>query len=109
MGLFAHWLRPEVGGRVRQIVTHGPFVVQLREDLGLGGCRLTAHRTATATTFTVVAYAERSEIGLPCFVLHLRDDADGRRYVVDTGLCGPGLPPDAFTLVEWEEGGPGSL
>ncbi len=100
MGLFAQWLRPEVGRRVRQLVPHGPFVVQRREDLGMGACRLTRHRGATTTTFTVVAYAERSEIGLPCFVVHLRDDRDGHRYVVDTGLCGPGLPPEAFALVE---------
>ena len=100
MGLFAHWLLPDVGARVRQTITHGPFVVQLREDLGLGGCRLTRHREAIATTFTVIGYAERSEIGLPCFVIHLEDDRDGVRYVVDTGLCGPGLPPDAFSLVD---------
>jgi hypothetical protein len=96
---FDDWLRPPVGARVRQHRPHGPFVVQHREDLGLNACRLTRHRTATATTFTVLAYAERSEIGLPCFVLHLEDDRDGRRYVVDTGLCGPGLPPDMFSVV----------
>ncbi len=105
MGLFAQWLRPDVGGRVRQLVPHGPFVVQRREDLGMGACRLTRHRGATTTTFTVVAYAERSEIGLPCFVVHLRDDRDGHRYVVDTGLCGPGLPPEAFALVGGTAGG----
>lgn len=100
MGLFVDWLRPDVGARVEQTRTHGPFVVQRRIDMGLGGCRLTRHRGATTTTFTIVAYAERSEIGLPCFVIHLRDDRDGQRYIVDTGLCGPGLPPDTFTLVE---------
>jgi hypothetical protein len=99
MGLFSDWLRPDVGARVRQTVVAGPFVVQRREDLGLGACRLTRHREATLTTFTVVAYAERSEIGLPCFVIHLSDDRDEAPYVVDTGLCGPGLPPDAFVLV----------
>ncbi len=100
MGLFAHWLRPGIGERIRQIRTHGPFVVQHREDLGLGGCRLTRHRGATSTTFTVLEYRERSEIGLPCFVIHVRDDRTGHRYVVDTGLCGPGLPPDTFAVVE---------
>ena len=99
MGLFADWLRPEVGTRIRQRRPHGPFVVQHREVLFLDACRLTRHRTATQTTFTVLAYAERSEIGLPCFVIHLEDDRDGRRYVVDTGLCGPGLPPDMFSLL----------
>ena len=102
MTLFDDWLRPPIGTRLRQTVTWGPFVVQLREDLGLGACRLTRHRGATSTTFTLVEYAERSEIGLPCFVVHLEDERDGRRYVVDTGLCGPGLPPDAFSLVEPE-------
>lgn len=96
---FDDWLRPEIGERVRQHWPHGPFVVQHREDLGLDACRLTRHRTATQTTFTVLAYAERSEIGLPCFVIHLEDDRDGRRYVVDTGLCGPGLPPDMFSVL----------
>lgn len=99
MGLFGDWLRPDVGARVRQLRTHGPFVVQRRHDLGLGGSRSTRHRGAVTTTFTVLAYAERSEIGLPCFVVHVRDDRDGQRYVVDTGLCGPGLPPDMFCLV----------
>jgi hypothetical protein len=98
--LFADWLRPELGAHVRQLRSHGPFVVQRRHDLGLGGCRLTRHRAATLTTFTVLAYAERSEIGLPCFVLHLADNRDGQRYVVDTGLCGPGLPPDMFSLAD---------
>lgn len=100
MSVFADWLRPPVGQRIRQTVTHGPFVVQRRHELGLGAVRLTRHRGAMSTTFTVIDYSERSEIGLPCFVIHLRDDRDGQRYVVDTGLCGPGLPPDAFCLVE---------
>lgn len=81
------------------MVEWGPFVVQRREDLGMGACRLLRHRKATRTTFTVLGYAERSEIGLPCFVIHLRDDADGARYVLDTGLCGPGLPPEAFEVI----------
>ena len=91
------WIRPEPGARVRQTVPTGPFVVQRREDLGGGGARLTRHRGAHATTFTVLGYSLRSEIGLPCHVVHLRDEADGADYVVDTGLCGPGLPGDAFT------------
>jgi hypothetical protein len=90
-------MRPEPGVRVRQIVAVGPFVVQHREDLGLGACRLTRHRKAHETVFRVLGYSLRSEIGLPCHVVHLRDEADGRDYVVDTGLCGPGLPEDAFT------------
>jgi hypothetical protein len=94
------WLVPPAGARVRQIVAEGPFVVQRREDLGLGACRLTRHRGATATTFVVLGYAERAEIGLPCHVVHLEDERDGRRYVLDTGLCGPGLPPDAFALTD---------
>lgn len=90
------WLRPEPGRRVRQTVVSGPFVVQHREDLGLGGCRLTRHRGAAQTTFEVLGYSQRSEVGLPCHVVHVRDDRDGREYVVDTGLAGPGLPADAF-------------
>ncbi len=104
MGLFTHWLRPEIGERIRQTRVHGPFVVQRRDELGLGAARLTRHRGATTTTFTVLAYAERSEIGLPCFVVHVRDDRTGHRYVVDTGLCGPGLPPDMFVLVDGAAG-----
>jgi hypothetical protein len=92
------WLRPPAGARVRQVVTHGPFVVQRREDLGLGACRLTRHPDAPATTFAVLGYSQRSEIGLPCHVVHLEDERDGRRYVLDSGLMGPGLPPDAFRL-----------
>ncbi|WP_217914200.1 hypothetical protein [Miltoncostaea marina] len=93
------WLRPEVGARVLQLVEVGPFVVQHREDLGFGGCRLTRHRGATTTVFEVVAYAERSEIGLSCHVVHLRDERDGREYVLDTGICGPGMPADAFHVL----------
>ena len=93
------WLLPAPGRRVRQTVVHGPFVVQHREDLGLGACRLTRHRRAHATVFVVLGYSERSEIGLPCHVVHLLDEADEREYVVDTGLCGPGLPEEAFALV----------
>jgi hypothetical protein len=102
------WLVPPAGARVRQLVDHGPFVVQRREDLGLGACRLTRHRRATATTFVVVGYAERSEVGLPCHVVHLEDERDGRRYVLDTGLCGPGLPADAFALADDPAAGPGA-
>ncbi|MGE0029292.1 MAG: hypothetical protein AB7O78_19795 [Thermoleophilia bacterium] len=93
----ADWIRPDVGVRIRQVVAHGPFVVQRREDLGGGACLLTRHRTAHVTTFVVEGYSLRSEIGLPCHVVHLRDEADGASYVVDTGLCGPGLPADAFS------------
>ena len=93
------WLIPEPGARVRQIVVWGPFVVQYREDLGLGACRLTRHRRAVSTSFVVLGYSQRSEIGLPCHVVHLRDEADDREYVLDTGLCGPGLPGDAFILL----------
>ena len=46
----------------------------------------------------MLGYSQRSEIGLPCHVVHLRDEADGREYVVDTGLFGPGLPGDAFVV-----------
>lgn len=91
------WILPEVGARVRQLVATGPFVVQRREDLGMGACRLTRHRAAQATTFVVLGYSQRSEIGLPCHVVHLRDEADDAEYVVDTGLCGPGLPAEAFS------------
>ena len=92
------WLRPAPGARVRQTVEAGPFVVQRREDLGLGACRLTRHRGAARTSFVLLGYSQRSEIGLPCHVVHLRDEADGREYVVDTGLCGPGLPAEAFEV-----------
>ncbi len=91
------WIVPPPGTRIVQTVVIGPFVVQHREDLGMGACRLTRHRTAHETTFVVIAYSERSEIGLPCHVVHLRDEADDREYVLDTGLAGPGLPTDSFT------------
>jgi hypothetical protein len=95
---YGEWILPEVGTRVRQVVIHGPFVVQHREDLGGGACRLIRHRTAHHTTFVIEGYSLRSEVGLPCHVVHLRDEADGASYVVDTALCGPGLPADAFSL-----------
>jgi hypothetical protein len=91
------WLRPPPGSRVRQTVETGAFVVQHREDLGMGSCRLTRHRGARGASFVLLGYSVRSEVGLPCHVVHLRDESDGREYVVDTGLFGPGLPPDAFT------------
>jgi hypothetical protein len=78
-------------------VDHGPFVVQLHEDMGMGSARLSRHPTAKRTTFRVTGYRERSEIGLPCHVIVLEDEADGAEYVVDTGLMGPGLPSEAFT------------
>lgn len=105
MGVFADWVRPEIGASVVQMRTHGPFVVQRRDDLGWGGVRLTRHRGATTTTFTILDDAERSEIGLPCLVVHLRDDRTGLRYVVDTGLCGPGLPPNMSRITAIEGGG----
>lgn len=100
-GAGAHdgWLLPAPGERVRQTVAVGPFVVQHREDLGLGACMLTRHRGAHLTSFVVLGYSLRSEIGLPCHVVHVLDEADGREYVVDTGLCGPGLPAHAFSPV----------
>lgn len=96
----ALWILPTVGSRVRQTVASGPFVVQRREDLGMGSCRLLRHREAHVTTFVIEGYSERSEIGLSCFLVHLVDERDGERYVVDTGICGPGLPVDAFVLLE---------
>lgn len=95
-GLADGWLAPAPGALVRQVISYGPFVVQHRADLGMGGCLLTRHRGATETVFVLLGYSERSEIGLPCHVVHLRDERDGREYVVDTGLAGPGLPGDAF-------------
>jgi hypothetical protein len=90
------WFMPAAGTRLRQIVAGGAFVVQRRELLGSGSARLTRHTEATATTFTLVRYEERAEIGMSCHVVHLRDDADGDQYVVECGLMGPGLPRDAF-------------
>lgn len=94
------WLRPPPGTRVRQTRPHAPFVVQRREDLGLGSCRLTRHPDPVAARFVVVAYAERAETGFLCHVVMLEDLGDGRPYVVDTGIMGPGLPADAFALDE---------
>ena len=54
---------------------------------------------AVDTTFVVIGYSLRSEIGLPCHVVHVRDERDDREYVVDTALCGPGLPEDAFVAI----------
>ncbi len=102
------FLRPAPGARVRQTVATGPFVVQRREDLGLGACMLTRHRGAHTTVFVVLGYSERSEIGLPCHVVHLRDERDGDEYVVDTGLAGPGLPADSFREESAGGGGEGS-
>lgn len=96
---FGHWLMPPVGTVVRQLVPHGPFVVQRRHDMGHGGCMLTRHHDAPRTVFRITGYSERSEIGLSCHVVLLEDARDGEPYVVDTGLMGPGLPPDAFALV----------
>jgi hypothetical protein len=84
------------GDRVRQVVSYGPFVVQWREELEFGGRRLSRHRDATGTVFTVSHIEERAETGFCCQVVHLVDEYDGGRYVVDTGLMGPGLPTDAF-------------
>ncbi len=93
------WLHPPVGSLVRQTVPSGPFVVQLRIDLGMGSCRLERHRDPLGTTFRVLGYAERAEMGMSCQVVHLSDMRDGAEYVVDTGMCGPGLPDDAFAVI----------
>ena len=90
------WFMPSPGTRLRQIVDSGPFVAQHREALGAGAARLTRHRRPRETSFTVVGYEERPEIGMSCHVVHLRDDGDGRRYIVECGLMGPGLPRDTF-------------
>ena len=90
---------PPPGTLVRQIVERGTFIVQRREDLGAGAARLTRHSDATRTIFEVLAYTERSEIGMPCHVVILRDTADDREYVVDCGLMGPGLPEESFAPV----------
>ena len=84
------------GDRIRQRQLHGPFVVQAREELGYGGRLLTRHRRATQTTFLVTRIEERSEVGLSCQVIHLEDERDGRSYVIDTGLMGPGIPTSGF-------------
>jgi len=94
------WFMPEPGTRLRQVVLSGAFVAQRRETLGAGSARLTRHLQATATTFTLVRYEERGEIGLSCNVVHLRDEADGDLYIVECGLMGPGLPQDSFQIVD---------
>ncbi len=94
------WFMPEPGTRLRQIVASGAFVVQRREGLGAGAARLTRHTEAILTTFTLVRYEERPEIGMSCHVVHLLDDADGGEYIVECGLMGPGLPRDAFEVAE---------
>lgn len=92
------WLRPPVGAHVRQTAPSGPFVVQRREDLGMGSCRLTRHRDPLGTRFEVLGYAERAETGFSCHVVLLEDLRDGAPYVVDTGIMGPGLPADTFAV-----------
>lgn len=94
------WIIPDVGARVRQLEPHGPFVVQRRLDMGMGSCCLVRHRDPCGTSFRLLAYAERGETGLSCQVVHLADEADGGEYVVDTGICGPGLPGDMFAVIE---------
>jgi hypothetical protein len=94
-----NWILPQPGARVRQIRAHAPFVVQRRQILECGGAFLTRHPDATSTEFVVRRLEERSEIGLPCFVIHLDDQRDSAPYIVDTGLMGPGLPTDTFTVV----------
>lgn len=93
------WLVPDPGTRIRQTRPSGPFVVQRRDVLGFEGVQLTRHPSPTDTVFVVLGYEERYEIGLPCHVVHLKDERDGARYVVDTGLMGPGLPADTFTAL----------
>jgi hypothetical protein len=93
------WVLPQPGMRVRQIRRNAPFVVQRREILECGGAYLTRHPNPTATAFVVRRLEERSEIGLPCFVIHLSDEHDDGPYVVDTGLMGPGLPTDTFEVL----------
>lgn len=94
-----HWVLPLPGARVRQIRPHGPFVVQRRQILECGGAYLTRHPDPVSTAFVVRRLEERSEIGLPCFVIHLDDERDNAPYVVDTGIMGPGLPTDTFTVL----------
>ena len=94
------WLVPGPGARVRQTRTHGPFVVQRRDIVEFGGVLLTRHPAATETVYVVVGYEEGSEIGLPCHVVLLEDERDGALYVVDTALMGPGLPADAFVVLD---------
>lgn len=102
----AGWMMPPPGTRVRQIVASGPFVVQRREDLGAGGCRLTSHPAPRRTEFEILEYSQRGETGLSCNVVVLRDLADDARYVVECGLMGPGLPGDAFVSAGEDPAGP---
>jgi hypothetical protein len=99
-GLPAGWVMPPPGSRVRQTVPGGAFVAQVREDLGAGSCRLTGHADPMGTVFAIVGYEERAEIGMACHVVLLRDERDGREYVVECGIMGPGLPADAFAPVD---------
>lgn len=94
------WFMPRAGTRLRQTVVSGAFVAQRREALGGGSARLSRHARATATTFTLIRYEERAEIGLSCHVVHLRDEADGDLYIVECGLMGPGLPRDSFEIAD---------
>jgi hypothetical protein len=99
-GLPEGWVMPPPGSRVRQTVPGGAFVAQVREDLGAGSCRLTGHPDPMGTVFAIVGYEERAEIGMACHVVLLRDERDGREYVVECGIMGPGLPADAFAPVD---------
>lgn len=103
------WMMPPPGTLVRQTVSRGSFVVQERQDLGLGAVRLLRHDRASDTVFEILAYTERPEIGMSCHVVIVRDTADDREYVVDTGLLGPGLPEESFAPVARRKGnsGPG--
>ena len=85
--------------RLEQHQRHAPFVVQRRDDLGLGSCLLTSHADPTRTTFTVVAIQDRGEMGFTCQVVRVSDDRDGVEYVIDTGIMGPGLPGDVFNVI----------
>ena len=95
----AAWIEPTVGMRLRQRVAHAPFVVQQRVHLGLGAVTLNRLPDAHHTTFLVVDIEERSEIGMCCQVVIVEDERDGRRYVIDTALMGPGLPSDTFESI----------
>lgn len=97
--LSEQWILPEPGVRVRQTRAYAPFVVQRRQIMECGGAYLTRHPDATSTAFVVRRLEERSEVGLPCFVIHLDDERDQAPYVVDTGMMGPGLPTDTFLIL----------